>query len=91
MTCAAYQSCFILTSIDQDSQFNAFGEDSLPKGSETEKADYGLAQGNTKKSFIKNHYTIPMITRLESSNADSIPRDSTNNISVKGMKRRKGK
>lgn len=91
MTCAAYQSCFILTAGDQDSQFNTFGEDSVPKTKDVGKGDYGLAAGNTKKSFIKNHYTIPMITRLESNDNDSIPRDSTNNISVKGMKRRKGK
>lgn len=91
MTCAAYQSCFILTAGDQESQFNTFGDDSIPRTNETARGDHGLAENNTKKSYIKKHYTIPMITRLETSKTDSVPRDSTGNISVKGMKRRKGK
>ncbi len=91
MTCAAYHSCFILSPSDQDSQFDLFGNDSVPKEASSKKGEYGLAARTSQKTFKKNHYTIPMITRLESQENDSIPLDSTNNISTRGMKRMKGK
>lgn len=92
MTCAAYQSCFILSANDQEKQFNVFGEDSVPETSSNNKDGNGLATPLSKKKWMKKNYTIPMVTRIESNDSTAVgPADSTEMISVKGMKRRKGK
>ena len=62
VTCAAYQSYFLLDDEAQTHFFNPFGEDSLPKTSQivNKKAGNGITAGIDPKTYKKYHYFVPM-------------------------------
>ncbi len=62
VTCAAYQSYFLLDDEAQTHFFNPFGEDSLPKTSQivNKKASNGITAGIDPKTYKKYHYFVPM-------------------------------
>jgi len=62
VTCAAYQSYFLLDDEAQTHFFNPFGEDSLPKTSQivNKKGGNGITAGIDPKTYKKYHYFVPM-------------------------------
>lgn len=62
VTCAAYQSYFLLDDEAQTHFFNPFGDDSIPKNSQivNKKAGNGITTGVNPKTYKKYHYFVPM-------------------------------